>query len=164
MSSPLHERGRRRAAGIYGTIVTAAVIAAAGSQLGTAALAVAIVVTLLVYWLAEQYAELLGEETHGGRLPSATSVRVSLAAGWPMVTASYLPVATLLVARVLGASAYVAALVALIVAIVLLVLHAHAAGRAAGLTGRRLVAITGMAGLLGLAMIALKTFLHHYHD
>jgi hypothetical protein len=48
------ERGRRRAAGIYGTIVTAAVIAAGGDQLSTAALEVTVFVTLVVYWLAEQ--------------------------------------------------------------------------------------------------------------
>jgi hypothetical protein len=163
MSSPPHDRGRRRAAGIYGTIVTAAVIAAAGTQLGTAALAVTIVVTLVIYWLAEEYAELLGEQAHGGRLPSATSVRTALAAGWPMVSASYLPVVTLVLARVIGASLYVSALIALIVTIILLVLHAHAAGRAAGLTGKRLVAVTSMAGLLGLTMVALKTFLHYHH-
>src|SRR5262249_22305091 len=58
--------GRRRAAGIYGTIVTAAVLAASGNTLSSAALEVTVVVTLVVYWLAEQYAELLGEHTHAG--------------------------------------------------------------------------------------------------
>ena len=55
------DRGRRRAAGIYGAIVTAAVIAATGEQLPTRWLVVAVVVTLIVYWAAEQYAELLGD-------------------------------------------------------------------------------------------------------
>src|ERR1700722_22719 len=66
---------RRRAANIYGTIVTAAVIAAGGNTLSSAQLAVTIIVTLIVYWLAEQYAELLGAHTHGGHLPSAALVR-----------------------------------------------------------------------------------------
>jgi hypothetical protein len=48
--------------------VTAAVIAAGGNQLTTAALEVTVLVTLVIYWLAEQYAELLGEHTHDWRM------------------------------------------------------------------------------------------------
>jgi hypothetical protein len=80
---------RRRAASIYGTIVTAAVIAAGDNQLSSAQLAVTVVVTLVVYWLAEQYAELLGAQTHDGHLPNVPLVRSSLAEAWPMVTASF---------------------------------------------------------------------------
>ncbi len=61
---------RRRAAGIYGAIITAAIIAAVGDHLRTLALAVSVLVTLLVYWVAEEYAELLGEQVTGGRLPT----------------------------------------------------------------------------------------------
>lgn len=89
---------------IYGTVVTAAVIAAGGNQLSSAQLAVTIVVTLVVYWLAEQYAELLGAHTHDGRLPSLGLVRSSLAEAWPMVTASFVPVASIGVAVLFGAS------------------------------------------------------------
>ena len=50
------------------------------NQLTSAQLAVTIVVTLIVYWLAEQYAELLGAHTHDGRLPSVrSSSEISLA-------------------------------------------------------------------------------------
>ena len=61
--------GRRRAAGIYGAIVTAAILDTAGGHLSTTALVISVVVTLLVYWLAEEYAEVLGEQVEGGRLP-----------------------------------------------------------------------------------------------
>jgi hypothetical protein len=50
------DQGRRRAAGIYGTIITAAVIAAGGNVLSTTALEVTVLVTLLVDWVAEQHA------------------------------------------------------------------------------------------------------------
>ena len=33
-------------------------------------LVISVVVTLLVYWIAEEYAEVLGEHTAGGQLPS----------------------------------------------------------------------------------------------
>lgn len=153
--------GRRRAASIYGTIITAAVMAAAGDHLPTLALAVAIVVTLVVYWLAEQYAELLGEQAAGGRLPSRHEVRVSLAVSWPMVTSSLVPVASLVLARALGASPSGAADVGLTVTIFLLASHAWSAGRAAQLTGARLGAVTVIAAVLGVVMISLKSFITH---
>lgn len=155
--------GRRRAAGIYGTVVTAAIITAGGNQLGTSALAITIVVTLVVYWLAEEYAELLGERTRAGQLPSMSVVRSSLAAAWPMVTASFLPLATLGIARLFGASSVNAAWVALGMAVVLLVLHGYGAARAAGLSGIRLVTVSGTAGLLGVVMVVLKSLLQHHH-
>jgi hypothetical protein len=163
ISSHAGDGGRGRAAGIYGTIVTAAVIAAAGGHLSAGALALTVVVTLAVYWLAEQYAELLGEHTHAGRLPNRDQIRAALKTSWPMVTASYLPVATLLLARLIGATSLGAAWAALVVAVILLVIHGHAAGRAAGLRGVRLVAVTATAGVLGVMMVLLKTALQHLH-
>jgi hypothetical protein len=44
---------RRRAAGIYGAIITAAILDAAGGEIPTDALVVAVVATLIVYWLGE---------------------------------------------------------------------------------------------------------------
>ena len=61
--------GRRRAAGIYGAIITAAILDTAGGHVSTAALVVSVVVTLLVYWLAEEYAEVLGEQVEGVACP-----------------------------------------------------------------------------------------------
>jgi hypothetical protein len=156
-------RGRRRASSIYGTIVTAAVIAAGGNQLNSAQLAVTVVITLIVYWLAEQYAELLGAHTHDGRLPSARLIRSSLAEAWPMVTASFLPVASIGVAVLFGASSSDAAQAALIVTVVLLIMHGYTAGRAAGLRGKQRIIVTVIAGLLGVAMVILKSVLQHHH-
>jgi hypothetical protein len=157
------EPGRRRASGIYGTIVTAAVIAAGGNQLSTTELEVTVLVTLVVYWLAEQYAELLGEHTRAGRLPGRDQVLSSLGSAWPMVSASFIPLLSLLVVRAAGSSATEAAAIALVVTVVLLIIHGYTAARAAGLTGVRLLAVTGTAGLLGVAMVVLKTLLQHAH-
>jgi hypothetical protein len=81
-----------------------------------------------------------------------------------MVTASFVPMVSLHVARLLGASAAGAATVALGVAIAVLLIHGHAAGRAAGLEGVRLAMVTGTAGLLGVVMVVLKTLLQHHHQ
>jgi hypothetical protein len=156
--------GRRRAAGIYGAIITAAILDTAGGHLSTEALVIAVVVTLLVYWLAEEYAEVLGEQAEGGALPGWGYIRDALAATWPMVSASYLPLLALVVARVAGASPLTAANVGLVGAILLLIVHAWSAGRSARLRGWHLLAATSVAGGLGLVMILLKDLvLIHLH-
>jgi hypothetical protein len=156
--------GRRRAAGIYGAIITAAIIAAVSDHVRTVALAVSVVVTLVVYWLAEEYAELLGEQIAGGVVPSRAYIREALAATWPMVSASFVPLLALLLARVAGASALTAANAGLAAAVVLLTVHGWLAGRSAQLRGAQLLLATSVAAALGLAMIALKDLvLIHLH-
>jgi hypothetical protein len=154
-AEPRPDAGRRRAAGIYGAIVTAAIFAAT-SGLTTAALVAAVVVTLVVYWLAEEYAELLGEQIEDGRLPSLQRVRGALAATWPMVTASFFPLAAAVIARLAGASSLVAANIGLSAVVLLLAAHSWQAGRAAHLTGWRLAGAMATAVGLGLVMILLK--------
>jgi hypothetical protein len=88
-------------------------------------------------------------------------VRTSLAAIWPMVTASYVPLASLLAARVLGADTVAAATVALVVAIALLLVHGWMGGRASQLHGLRLLAVTLIAGAFGVMMILLKLVVTH---
>lgn len=149
---------RRRAAGIYGTVITAAVLASAGATLPTLALAIAVLVTLIVYWVAEQYADVLAEQTAHGQLPTWQGIRTGLAHTWPMVSASYIPVLVLIVAREAGASAVVAANIALGATVVLLLVHGWTAGRAADLRGVRLLIVTLIAGSLGVVMILLKNF------
>jgi hypothetical protein len=151
---------RRRSAGIYGTIVASAVLAAGGGHLRTVPLAVTVLVTLLVYWAAEGYADLLGE-AHAGHLPTRAQVRASLATIWPMVSASYIPLLSLLVARVLGADTKTAATVALVVAIVLLLVQGWAGGKASQLRGLRLLVVSLIAGAFGVVMILLKLLITH---
>ena len=156
--------GRRRAAGIYGAIITAAIIAAVGGQVRTAALAVSVLITLVVYWVAEEYAELLGEQVTGGHLPTWAYVRAALAHTWPMVSASYLPLLALVLARVAGASAPAAANIGLVAAIVLLTYHGWSGGRASHLRGWQLAGVTSIAAALGLVMVVLKDLvLIHLH-
>lgn len=158
-----HNLGRRRASGIYGAIVTAAILAAT-SGLSTAALVVAVVVTLVVYWLAEEYAELLGEQIEDGHLPSMGHVGQALADTWPMVTASFIPLAAAVVARLAGATDLTAANIGLVAVVLLLGVHSWSAARAAHLTGWRMAGASATAVGLGLIMIGLKNLvLLHLH-
>jgi hypothetical protein len=163
-SPPTARAGRRRAAGIYGAIITAAVLTAGGPVLATTPLALSVLVTLVVYWLAEQYAELLGEPDRLGHWPRWNHVRATLADSWPMVSSSFAPLAGLILARLAGASAAGAANVGIAIALVLLTLHGWSAGRAAQLRGWRLVGATAIAAALGVIMVVLKNLvINHLH-
>jgi hypothetical protein len=156
--------GRRRAAGIYGAIITASVMAAAGQSLPTLALAISVLVTLIVYWLAEQYAELLGAQSAHGHVPTWPRIRAALRDSWPIVSASFAPLAVLVLARIAGASLVAAANAGVIAAVVLLTFHGWNAAWAAQLRGWRLAAATSVAAVLGLAMVALKNLvITHLH-
>lgn len=161
--APKVARRRRRAAGIYGAIITASVIDSAGDHPRTVTLVTAVVVTLLVYWLAEQYAEVLGEQAEHGLVPTWDSIRGQLAATWPMVSASFVPLLALLVARLAGGSDGTAANAALVAAVLLLLVHAWLAGRSAQLHGLRLLVATSVAALLGLVMVLLKELILYLH-
>jgi hypothetical protein len=155
---------RRRAAGIYGAIITASVMTAASQSLPTLALAISVLVTLVVYWLAEQYAELLGAQSARGKVSTWPHIRAALRDGWPIVSASFLPLAVLVLARIAGASSVAAANAGVITAVVLLTFHGWAAARAARLRGWGLAGWTSTAAVLGLAMVALKNLvILHLH-
>jgi hypothetical protein len=155
---------RQIAGGIYGTIVTASIMATSGGELPAAAEAVAVLLTLTVYWIAHEYADLLGSHIAGGQLPGWRDIRDALTASWTMVSASYLPLIVLLVATLAGAAATDAASAGLAVAAIELVVYALSAGRAAALGRRPKILIAASAAVLGLAMIGLKVFvLTHLH-
>jgi len=152
----------RPAAGIYGLIVAASVISVVGSEMKTLPLAVAVVVTLVVYWLAEEYAGLI-EHASAGHLPTWAHIRAALSAKWQLVSASYIPLLTLLLARLIGATPTTSAVIALIVIVVLLMVYGWRASGAAGLRGFAQFGMTLLAGLLGLLMILLKGALGGLH-
>jgi hypothetical protein len=147
------------AAGIYGVIVGAGVMAAAHTDSATV-LTAAVLVTLFVYWCAERYARLVAEFLHEGRRPDRAHVRRQLASGWEIVTASFVPLAVLLVLRLLGADLQTSVLGALVASTLLLTLAGWSMGHRSGFALFDRLVVAAVAGLLGLLMIALKTVLH----
>lgn len=145
-----------QADGIYGTIITASVLASAGDQLAALSLAISVGITLVVYWIADVYAQLLAGPVHQGRLPTRAEARDALGARWPMVSASAIPVLVLALVRVAGASSSAAATAALAAAIVMLTIYAWSACRAASLRGTQMIAVTSAAAALGVLMVVLK--------
>ncbi|WP_203716144.1 hypothetical protein [Asanoa siamensis] len=144
-------------AGIYGTVICASTLAAAGNY-PAGRVALIVLVTLLVYWLAERYSELLGLAGQGpiGR----REVLAALTSGWAMIQASVTPLLVLFFARLAGASHAAALDAALAYTVFLLVVLGWLAARRAGLTGWTRWAATSFSGILGLVVVALKAALH----
>jgi hypothetical protein len=147
------------AAGIYGVIVSSAVMATSHAN-GAVVVAASALITLVVYWAAERYARLVAERIHDGRRPTWGQFRRQLTQGWEFVTASFLPLVVMILTRLLGAGVSAAVLAGLICSTVLLCAAGWAVGRHGHLsTGERLVSAI-VAGLFGAGMIAMKALLH----
>ena len=147
------------ASGIYGVIVSSAVMSASHAEKGYQVI-LAVLVTLVIYWGAERYSRIVAERIHEGHRPNWTTVRHQLTHGWEMVTASTLPLVVLAVMSVLGAELSTAVLAALACSTVLLCVAGWAVGRDGRLsTSERLVS-TVVAGMFGIVFILLKTLLH----
>jgi hypothetical protein len=154
-----YEKQEATAAGIYGIIISAAVMAAAHSD-SAIATDVAVLVTLVIYWAAERYARIVAERIHQGHRPSRQTVRDQVTSGWEMVTASFIPLAVLTVVRVAGASQRTATIVALICSTVLLCVAGWRVGSHGRLSRLERLASTLVAGTFGAAIILLKALLH----
>jgi hypothetical protein len=148
------------AAGIYGIIVSSAVMASS-SAATTVRLVANILTTLIVYWAAERYARLVAERLHEGSPPSLDVVREQLTYGWELVTATALPLLTLVVLRLTGLAQSTAVFGALICATVLLGLAGWELGTGGRLTVRERVVSATVAAAFGVLMIGLKTLPHH---
>lgn len=151
---------RRRAAHLYGLIISGSVLASAPAEFGLVRIAMAVLATLVVYWSAETYAHWIAARTVHGRALNPSEERAVIADGWPLVAGSLAPVVVLLVEQLLHVEVSRGVDVALTVNLALLLVVGWRMSRAGGLRGWRHVGATLITGLLGIAMIALKLALH----
>jgi hypothetical protein len=124
------------------------------------AVTMAVLVTLLVYWSAERYSRLIAARIHEGHRPAWREVRVQLTTGWEIVTASFLPLAVLLLLSLVGVGVDRAALAALACTTVLLFLTGWKIGRHGQLGTAARVTSASVAALFGVVLILLKAALH----
>ncbi|GGK42025.1 hypothetical protein GCM10010124_38530 [Pilimelia terevasa] len=147
------------AAAIYGVIVGAAVMAAA-PQDSAAAVVLSVAATLVIYWAAERFARMVAARIHEGRRPPWPVIRAQLSQGWELLTASALPVAVLVAARLLGAPVADAVTAGLVCSTVLLGGAGWQIGADGRLTAAERAAAAALVGGLGIGMVVLKTLLH----
>lgn len=147
------------AAGIYGVIVSAAVMAASHAD-SVWRLEASVLLTLVIYWAAERYSRLVAQRIAQQRRPSRREVRLQLTSGWAIVTASALPLAVLAALGVLGADVNVAIVAALTTSTVLLCVAGWEIGRGGDLRPLERLVSAAVAGAFGVVMVLLKALLH----
>jgi hypothetical protein len=147
------------ASGIYGTVVSAAVMAS--SHADTAGTVIAgVSVTLVVYWAAERYARLVAERIHADRKPTWREAGRRLREGWEIVTASTLPLIVLAALSARGADLSSAVFAGLVCSTLLLCLAGWEIGRGTRLSLLERAVLIVVAGGFGGLMIAFKALLH----
>jgi hypothetical protein len=154
-----HEQ-RELADAVLGTVVSAAAMVAASLHGSLPEIVVSVVVTLLIYWAAERYADLLAGGVHAHDVTWAR-VGAELCSGWPMLEAASAPVAALLLVALPTGRVQAAVLTAVSVATALLGWLGLLAARRAGYRGwAASVAWVGGSSVLGIVAISLKLLLH----
>jgi hypothetical protein len=157
--SPTRGTEDATAHGIYGIIVSAAVMAASHAHRAVAVVA-AVLVTLVIYWSAERFSRIVATRVHADRPLTWRQARRQLAAGWEIVTATALPLLVLSGLRLLGVSLDAAVFAALACSTLLLGLAGWDLGRNGRLTSLERLAAASLTGMFGALLIVLKTLLH----
>jgi len=144
---------------IYGSVLAASVIVGAGTSRSPWALAVILLVSSAIFWVAHVYAETVGS-VHGGW--GMAAIRRGLRHEWPMVFAAVPPaVAAIVAGWLFRARDGPVAWAALITAAVELQVWGMAAARAANLHGRALRRTAMLNLALGLVVVVLKLCVPH---
>jgi hypothetical protein len=151
---------RRMASEIYGLIIASSVLAAGADDDNILQVALSVLVTLVVYWLAEVYAHIMAARHVRGRVLHWSDAGRELRSGWPLVSASFVPLLVVVAAAVFGAGVSTAQTAGMLCATLLLLGSGWIAARRNDLTGFRLVLAALLAAGLGIALIGLKTILH----
>lgn len=146
---------------IYGIIAVGALLAAESARRETFAKnIVAVVITLLLYWLAHSYADLAAERLRtGAQLTVGRLVRTMLDE-LPLLAGATIPLATLLICWAAGTRLSVAVIAALWTSAAIVVLIELTAGVRGHLAAKQFIAQALIGALLGSLVIFLKVVLH----
>ena len=147
------------ASGIYGTVVSAAVMASSHAE-SAGTVIVGVAATLLIYWAAERYARLVAQRIHEDRKPTWREFGRQLGTGWEIVTASALPLLVLAALTVGGADLTSAVLAGLVCSTLLLCVAGCEIGHGTQLSLLERTVLVVIAGAFGGLMIVLKALLH----
>jgi len=146
---------------VYGTISVAALLAAESALRETYPETIgAVLLTLLMYWLAHSYAELASERLRTGQVLTLRSVARTMAGELTILIGAAVPVIAVLVCWVAGASLSTGVSSGVWASAAMIVALEAAIGIRAELSGRELVGQVAVGALLGLIVIAVRFVLH----
>jgi hypothetical protein len=150
------------ASGIYGTILSTALIAAYSEDPGSDPLqvAIAVLVAALVFWIAHAYADLLARGLVGTGGAGFAQARAELAREWPLVLGSLPPLLPLLLGPLGVISDDSAETVAIATGVAMLAVWGMAIARrqGGGLIG--IAYSAGVSALFGIVVVGLKALVH----
>src|SRR4051794_36589160 len=146
----------RIANGMYGVIVSSAAMVSIHGE-SVRRLAVAVLVTLLIYWAAERYVHIMAHRVVLGPDASWRDLNGGLKDGWEFVTASFAPLLVLVGSHWLGASLSTAVFLALLCGTGVLALAGWRVGSDAGLRPLARLLSAGAAGGFWFLVFRLET-------
>ena len=146
---------------VYGLIAVAALLAAESANSETYLETIgAVLITLLMYWLAHSYAELTSERLRTGEHLTVGLLARTLAGELTILIGAAVPLTVLLVCWAAGADLTTAVTAGVWSSALTIVVLEVAIALRADLRGRELVAQVAIGALLGLFVIALRFVLH----
>lgn len=143
---------------VYGTIVAASVLLASGDGALTTILAMLAAGT--VFWLAHAHVALIRDLVGGTRTITGAQVAVTLTREWPIVQATFLPAAPLVLAVIGVISLDTSRWIAVGVCLVGLLAWGVVLARTARLSRRYAALVISINVLLGLLIVVLKVLIH----
>jgi len=147
---------------VYGVIAVGTLLAAEGGAHDSYADAFgSAIIAALVYWLARSYAMLLGRRLTSDDQLTVRTMMGALAHERTVLRGALVPLLALVLAWLSGADKEEGINVALASTIATIIVFEVAAGVHSRSTRREIALELGVGVLLGLAIIALKTLLHH---
>jgi hypothetical protein len=146
---------------IYGIIAVGALLAAESVRRETYARnIVAVVITLVLYWLAHSYADLAAERLRSGAQLTLGRLLRTMIDELPLLAGATIPLATLLICWAAGTRLSAAVVAALWTSAAIVVLIELTAGVRGHLAARQFIAQALIGALLGALVIFLKVVLH----
>ena len=149
------------AAAVYGTITVGALLAAESAQRETYPRTLgAVVIALLLYWLAHSYASFAARRLLLGERLNVRGLAWTMAHELPILIGAAIPLVTLLISWAAGAKLTSGVDAAIWTSAAMILVVELAAALRARLFGREFVAQAMVGALLGTLVIALKLVLH----
>jgi hypothetical protein len=146
---------------VYGTILVATLLSAESARQETYARTVgAVALALLLYWLANSYAEFTGDRMQKGEHFSYAGFLQTGRQELALVVGATVPLLVLLICWAAGAALSTAVTAAIWTSAAIIVVTEIVIGVRAELTGRELIRQSAFGAVLGLLVIALRVLLH----
>jgi hypothetical protein len=146
---------------VYGAIAVGALLAAETPRQETYAKTIAaVVITLLLYWLAHSYADLAGERLQSGGRLTARGLLATMLRELPILIGAAIPLVTLLLCWIAGTGLSAAVFAAVWTSAGIILAIELAAGLRGHLRGRQLFSQALVGAFLGSLIILLRGVLH----